>query len=120
MCTNGSPVFEKAGKVFLTIPVAEETATSVSDENSEKMRKLITKDRRLTVRMIADELQINLESVQQIVSQNLGMRKTCCLLVPHHLTDDQKQAHLQASQDFVETADAPPNFLNFIVTEDES
>ncbi|GFU23293.1 HTH_48 domain-containing protein [Trichonephila clavipes] len=36
--------------------------TSISDENIEKVKKLITKDRRLTVRMIADELQINHES----------------------------------------------------------
>ncbi|GFV02540.1 uncharacterized protein TNCV_5017081 [Trichonephila clavipes] len=50
---------------------------SVSDENIEKMRKLITKDCQLTVRMIVDELQINHESVQQIVNLNLGMRKMC-------------------------------------------
>ncbi|GFT63220.1 uncharacterized protein TNCV_4747161 [Trichonephila clavipes] len=46
--------------------------------------------------------------------------KTCCRLVPHHLNDDQKQKRLEASQDFVETADATSNFLNCIVTEDES
>ncbi|GFT87871.1 uncharacterized protein TNCV_799771 [Trichonephila clavipes] len=43
-------------------------ATSVSDENIEKVRKLITKDCQSTVRMIADELQINRESVRQIVT----------------------------------------------------
>ncbi|GFS82193.1 hypothetical protein TNCV_250381 [Trichonephila clavipes] len=42
--------------------------TSFSDENTEKVRKLITKDRRLIVCMIADELQINLESMRQIVT----------------------------------------------------
>ncbi|GFV40250.1 hypothetical protein TNCV_1444031 [Trichonephila clavipes] len=42
---------------------------------------------------------INRESVRQIVTQNLGMRKTCRRLVTHHLTDDQKQACLKASQD---------------------
>ncbi|GFW68983.1 transposable element Tcb2 transposase [Trichonephila clavipes] len=41
--------------------------------------------------MIANELQINCESVQQIAIQTLGMRKTCCRFVPHHLIDDQKQ-----------------------------
>ncbi|GFV84708.1 hypothetical protein TNCV_4296901 [Trichonephila clavipes] len=55
-------------------------------------RKLITKDRG---RIIADKLQINRESLRQIVTLNLGMRKTYCRLVPHHLTDDQK--HLEAS-----------------------
>ncbi|GFV06243.1 hypothetical protein TNCV_4589021 [Trichonephila clavipes] len=37
-------------------------AISVSDENIEKVRKLIPKDCQLTVRMIADEVQINCES----------------------------------------------------------
>jgi len=101
-------------------PRSGRPATSVSDENIVKVRKLITNDRRLTVRMIADELQINRESVRQIVTQKLGMKKTCCRLVPHHLTDVQKQARLEASQDFVETADATPHFLNCIVTADES
>ncbi|CAL1280182.1 unnamed protein product [Larinioides sclopetarius] len=70
--------------------------------------------------MIADELQINRESVRQIIAQNLRMRKKCCRLVPHHLIDNQKQVRLQTSQDFDETADATPNFLNCMVTEDES
>ncbi|GFX20709.1 mariner Mos1 transposase [Trichonephila clavipes] len=43
-----------------------------------------------------------------------------CRLVPHHLTHNVKQACLDALQNFVETAEATPNFLNFIVTEDES
>ncbi|GFX02714.1 hypothetical protein TNCV_2011581 [Trichonephila clavipes] len=52
---------------------------SVSDENIEKEEKLITKDRQLTVCMIADELLINRESMRKIVTQNLGMRKTCVI-----------------------------------------
>ncbi|GFT75752.1 hypothetical protein TNCV_3125471 [Trichonephila clavipes] len=43
-------------------------ATSVSDENIEKVRKLITKDRPLTARMIGDEAQINCESVNKSLS----------------------------------------------------
>ena len=37
-------------------PRSGRPATSVSDENIEKVEKLITKDRRLTARIIADEL----------------------------------------------------------------
>ncbi|GFW15887.1 histone-lysine N-methyltransferase SETMAR [Trichonephila clavipes] len=73
----------------------------VSEENLEKVKKLITKYRRLTVNITADELQINSESPRQIAIQNLGIRKTCGL-VPHLLTDNQKDARLDASQDFVE------------------
>ncbi|GFT74111.1 uncharacterized protein TNCV_3708231 [Trichonephila clavipes] len=48
-------------------------ATSVNDENIEKVRNLITEDPQLTMCMIARELQINRESVRQIVTKNLGM-----------------------------------------------
>ncbi|PRD27976.1 UNVERIFIED_CONTAM: hypothetical protein NCL1_33817 [Trichonephila clavipes] len=85
--------------------------TSVSDENIEKLFK---KDRQLTLCMTADELHINHESTRQIVTQNLGIRKTCCRFVPHHLTDDHKQERLEASQDFVKRANVTPNFFNCI------
>ncbi|GFV23649.1 hypothetical protein TNCV_149161 [Trichonephila clavipes] len=49
--------------------------TSISDENIGEVRKLFTKDRRLTVHLTADELHINRESVRQIVTQYLRMRK---------------------------------------------
>ncbi|GFX76259.1 hypothetical protein TNCV_4036601 [Trichonephila clavipes] len=81
--------------------------------------RLITKDRQLTVRMIADELQINRKSVRQIVTQNLGIRKTWYRLGPYHLTDNQKQVRFEASKDFLETVDMTPKFLKYIVTEDE-
>ncbi|GFU81714.1 uncharacterized protein TNCV_3086261 [Trichonephila clavipes] len=69
---------EKVGwKVFLTTPVVEDwQPPSVSDEKITKMRKLISKDRQVTVRMIDEELQINSESMRRIIIQNLGMRKT--------------------------------------------
>ncbi|GFT86531.1 alpha-2 adrenergic receptor [Trichonephila clavipes] len=44
---------------------SERPAISVNDENNEKVRKLITKDRRLIVRMMAHELHINHEFVEK-------------------------------------------------------
>ncbi|GFU95491.1 hypothetical protein TNCV_2729451 [Trichonephila clavipes] len=117
VCTSGSTVFEKSGKVFLTTPVEENRRPPSVMKTFKKVRKLISSDRRLIVRMMADELPINPESVRQIISQNLGIRKACCL-VPHHLTGDQKQdLHLFF---VVEMAEATPNFLNCFVTQDES
>ena len=49
-------------------PRSGRPATAVSDENIEKVRTSITNDRRLTVHMIADELQINREALRQIVT----------------------------------------------------
>ncbi|GFX72472.1 uncharacterized protein TNCV_4060691 [Trichonephila clavipes] len=97
------PFSRSLGKCFLQ-PHSGRLVTSISDESFVwKVRNLITKDRRLTVCMIADELQRKPESVQKILTQNLWMRKTSCRLVLHHLTNDQKQALLEASQDFIKT-----------------
>ncbi|GFV58571.1 hypothetical protein TNCV_2897481 [Trichonephila clavipes] len=69
--------FSKSRESVSDNPRSGRLVTSVRDENIEKVRKLITKGRQLTVHVIADELQINRESMRQILSQNLGMRKMC-------------------------------------------
>ncbi|GFV70612.1 hypothetical protein TNCV_3841931 [Trichonephila clavipes] len=70
--------FREAGKVFLTNPRSGRLVTYVSNESIEKVRKLIPKDPQSTVHMIADELQINPESIPQNITQNLRIIKTCC------------------------------------------
>ncbi|GFT74362.1 protein GVQW3 [Trichonephila clavipes] len=49
-------------------PRSEKPVTSIRDKNIEKVRKLIPKDRRLTTRMMADELQSN----REIFEKNVG------------------------------------------------
>ncbi|GFT03958.1 hypothetical protein TNCV_1731061 [Trichonephila clavipes] len=81
----------------------------VSHENIEKVIKLITKDRQLTVRMIIDELQIDRESVRQIVTQNLRMKKTRVIVIDdipsiqrnvmRLLNSNPKEDFLQSFQD---------------------
>jgi hypothetical protein len=47
-------------------------------------------DRQMTVRMIADELQIGKTSVYSILMEDLEMRKICAKIVPKLLTPEQK------------------------------
>ena len=51
-------------------------------ENIERVRQLVRADRRLTVRMIAEELSISKDSVWAILTENLEMRKVCAKMVP--------------------------------------
>ncbi|GFT48889.1 hypothetical protein TNCV_2771061 [Trichonephila clavipes] len=53
--------FSKSKESVSDNPRSGRRVTFLCDENIEKVRKLITRDRHLTVRMIADELQINHE-----------------------------------------------------------
>ena len=57
-------------------------STSRTDENVERVRQKVRSDRRLTGRMIADDLGINSERVWRIITENLGTRKICAKMVP--------------------------------------
>ncbi|KAJ8948406.1 hypothetical protein NQ318_009917 [Aromia moschata] len=65
-------------------------STSSSDDNVKRVRDLLNTDRRLSVRLISETLDITKIIVHEIVSESLGMRKVCAKLVPEVLTDDQK------------------------------
>jgi len=49
--------------------------TQRTDANVDRVRPLVRSDRRLGVRVIAEELNMNRETVWQIVKEDLGMRK---------------------------------------------
>ena len=50
-------------------------STSRTNKNVERVRQKVRSDRRLTVRMIADELGMNSKRVWRIITDDLGMRK---------------------------------------------
>ena len=58
------------------------SSTSRTNENAERVRQKVRSDRRLTVRMIADELSMNNERVWRIITEDLGMREICAKMVP--------------------------------------
>ena len=49
--------------------------TQRKDANADRVRTLVCSDRRLSVRVIAEEFNMNRETVQQIVKEDLGMRE---------------------------------------------
>ena len=65
--------------------------TSRSVENIDRVRQLVRADRRLTVRMIADDLSISKDSVWAILTEHLEMRKVCAKMVPKLLSQEQKE-----------------------------
>ena len=54
------------------------------------VRSLVRSDRRLTLRMISSELNLNWFTVHQILTQDLDMRKVCAKMVPKDVTTEQK------------------------------
>jgi len=50
----------------------------------------VRENRRLTVRSIAEQVNIDRETVRKILTEDLDMRKVCARMVPKELTEEQK------------------------------
>ena len=61
-------------------------ATSRTEENIAKIRQIVRENRRLTVRSIAEQVNIDRETVRKILNEDLGMRKVCAKMVLKELT----------------------------------
>jgi len=51
----------------------------------------VRENRRLTVRSIAEQVNVDREAVRKILIEDLDMRKVCAKMVPKELTEEQKQ-----------------------------
>ena len=56
-------------------PKSGRPSTSKTDDNIARVKQLVRNDRRLTVRMIGEELGLNRQSVRKILRNDLGVRK---------------------------------------------
>jgi len=86
-------------------PRSGQPKTQRTDANVDRVRTLVRSGRRLGVRVIAEELNTNRETVRQIVKENLGIRKISAKMVPRILTHDQKQRRLHISSDLLRNAE---------------
>jgi hypothetical protein len=60
--------------------------TQRTDAYVERVLTLVCSDQRVGVRVIAEELNVNRETVQQILKEDLEMRKISTKMVPRILT----------------------------------
>jgi len=81
---------------------------------------MLNKDKRLTIRHIAETTSINCSTVQWIVSEDLGMRKVSARWVSRMLTEEQKKVHVDVCADLSRLQAEPQTFLDRIVTQDET
>jgi GH24 family phage-related lysozyme (muramidase) len=72
------------------------TSATWTGDNRARLRELVRSDRRLTIRIIDDEVNINRETVRLIQTEELGMGKICSKTVHRNLTEQQRDARLSA------------------------
>jgi len=56
------------------------SATSRFEESIAKIRQIVRENRRLTVRSIAEQANIDRETVRKILTEDLDMRKVCAIM----------------------------------------
>jgi len=66
-------------------------ATSRTEENIATFRQIVRENLRMTVRSIAEQVNIDRETVRKILTDDLDMRKLCAKMVPKKLTAEQNQ-----------------------------
>ena len=84
------------------------------------IRQLVRSDRRLTIRVIANEVGMDKETVRTILVDTLGVRKVCAKMVPKLLTEEQKAQRLNACRDIFQPMEVDEKLLENVITEDES
>ena len=101
-------------------PRAGRFATSKTDDNVERVGFLVRSYRRLTLRMISSELNLNRFIVHQILTQDLDMRKVCAKMVPKNLTTVQKANRKDVCIDLLDRLKRKPEFFSRVIRGDES
>jgi len=101
-------------------PCAGRPSTSKTDDNVERVRSVVRSDRRLMLRMISSELNLNRFTVHKILTQDLDMRKVCTKMVPKNLTSGQKANRKDVCLDLLDRLEREPKFFSCVITGDES
>ncbi|UYV68489.1 hypothetical protein LAZ67_5004482 [Cordylochernes scorpioides] len=95
-------------------------STSTTDEKINEVEKMILANRRITVREVAEDLNISIGSCHSIFINDLGMRRVAAKFVPKLLNCDQKQHRMNIANEMLDSVLDDPNLLQRVITGDEA
>ena len=95
-------------------------STAKTDENINKIKGWMTVCRKLTIREIAEELNIAYGSARDILVNDLGHRRVAAKLVPKDLNFMQKRDCVDVAKDMLSKVDSDPSFIKRIITSNET
>ena len=75
---------------------------------------------RITIRKVADDVDIPFGSCQEIFMDILGMKRAAANIVPKLLTFEHKQRRMDIAQEMLTTFNDDPDLLKKVITGDES
>ncbi|UYV74080.1 hypothetical protein LAZ67_11002046 [Cordylochernes scorpioides] len=94
--------------------------TSTTDEKINEVEKMILANRRITVKEVAEDLNISIGSCHSIFINDLGMRRVAAKFLPKLLKCDQKQHRMNIANEMLDSVRDYPNLLQRVITGDES
>ncbi|UYV69308.1 hypothetical protein LAZ67_6003200 [Cordylochernes scorpioides] len=95
-------------------------STSTTDEKINEVEKMILANRRITVREVAEDLNISIGSCHSIFINDLGMRRVAAKFVPKLLNCDQKQQRMNIANEMLDCVRDDPNLLQRVITGEEA
>ncbi|UYV74987.1 CCNK, partial [Cordylochernes scorpioides] len=94
-------------------------STSTTDEKINEVEKMILANRRITVREVAEDLNISIGSCHSIFINELDMRRVAAKFVPKLLNCDQKQHRMNIANEMLDSVRDDPHLLQRVITGDE-
>jgi len=95
-------------------------STSRTENNLACEKAAPDRDRRLIVRLIAEEAGLPKTDIHRIITDDLHMRKICAKLVPKNLSDEQKDNYVLVSLELLDRVTSEPDFLQRVISGDET
>ena len=103
-------------------PRSGRPSTSITSENVEAVRQIVTENPRQSLRMIGDKRDCSKDTVRTILTQNLGLKKLCSVWVPHELSVANKKDRIECAASIIKRIDenSMSDCLRYWTTEDET
>ncbi|XP_037567473.1 protein GVQW3-like [Dermacentor silvarum] len=101
-------------------PRSGRPSTCRNDQVIAEVNAVVIRDYRVTIREIVEEVGVSTFSAHSIMTEYLSMRRVAAKFVPKLLTVEQNQLRVEVSQDMLDSPNSDPDFMNTIITGDES
>ena len=96
-------------------PKSGRPSTAKAQKNVEKVARIFRGDRRLSIQASSELININKESVRQILHDDLDMKKVCAKVLPKILTPEQKVHRVNCCADTLENIENDPDFFRNVI-----
>ena len=98
----------------------ERPSISTTDENLEKIKGIVMNDRRITIREVADDVDISIGSCHEIFSNDVGMKRVAAKFVPKLLNFEQIQRRMEVVQKSLNEVNDDAELLKCIIKGDKT